>query len=119
MKKILFFILLLIGCNLRNTKNVMEKPQNKVIKNYVFCRCLSNIYPDFNNNFSDGSIATYDFQLQSTEKIDTFINVWLSKNKYRSVEDNALGVQRCLDLYNSKALDSVIGLGQVNLIKIE
>ena len=121
MKKIIFLTLfVIIGCNLHKTQGLIEIPKkNSVIKNYAYCRCLNNIYPNFNNEFKDGSIATYEYQLESTEKIDSLIVLWLTKNKYNSIEDNNLGVMKCLDLYNSKALDSIVNSGQVNLIKIK
>ncbi|MDZ7879239.1 MAG: hypothetical protein U5L45_16275 [Saprospiraceae bacterium] len=111
MKNKFFFTILigLVGCTSQKA-SIKTNSQDLIIKNYAFCRCISTIYPDFNNQLRDGSIAKYSFELDNVEAIDTLVNQWIVKNQYRSIQDNNLGLQRCLDFYNSQGIDSLVNV---------
>ena len=82
-------------------------------KKYAVAYCLSNSYP--NSEFSEDSVyvsGAYlqkgDFGLDMYEEIREFVSSY-RKKRYLSKHDRNLNIMQCIDLYESKDLEQLIG----------
>lgn len=85
--------------------------QRSILKNYALCKCLLLEYPSDSILRNDGSLNGYiemgAYGKRAYDLIDSFIKD-KSFIKYRSKHKSNLYLMRCLDIYNSKTLDSLI-----------
>jgi len=88
------------------------------LKNSAFCICLNKVYPGYNEKLNDGSAAGYfetsAYNIEAFEKLDSLVKVFISIN-YRSKYERNLGIQKCLDFYNSQDLSILINKLDVDL----
>ena len=121
-KLVLFvFVLFFFSCSIvskeENTKeeNLTPKIKEETMKwkNAATCLCLKKSIP-LNDSLirQDGSIAAYiqtsDLGMESLLKIDSFVTNYLDTCNYKSKTGSSLSMMKCLDLHNSKELNSYI-----------
>lgn len=116
----LFFICSIstVSCGQNTNSPVKTTAHEKVeaeklkLRNSAFCMCLSKIYPDYDTSLNDGSAAGYfetsAYGIDVFEKLDESILAYLTERKYKSKDNRNLGIQRCLDFYNSRELNAMI-----------
>jgi hypothetical protein len=120
MKNTLVIVLLLTvitSCAQVTKKNDNNALESLVIaerikaKNSAFCSCLNKVYPGYDEKLNDGSAAGYfemsAYNIEVFEKLDSIASVFASK-EYKSKYNKNLGIQKCLDFYNSKELETFI-----------
>jgi hypothetical protein len=83
------------------------------LQNYAFCECMGFVYKEYDSLWiNDGSAAGYfetgAHDLDAYDSIREGARTFLSRKLYRSYENKALGIMKCLDFYNSSELDSLI-----------
>jgi hypothetical protein len=89
----------------------IQKEQLK-LRNLAFCTCLTKSHPEQNEFWikegsTSGYFQTSAYDLNALEKIDSLATIY-AKMKYDSYENKSLAIMKCLDFYNSKALDEMV-----------
>lgn len=120
MKTIVVMVLLVVGItscaqdvkkNNNNSAETSASFERLKAKNSAFCSCLNKIYPSYDEELNDGSAAGYfetsAYSIEIFEKLDSIAAVFVSKD-FESKYNRNLGIQRCLDFYNSKELETFI-----------
>ena len=117
MRNILLIVFLLVvinGCAQTTKKTGQNKIETLVneektkLKNSAFCSCLNKVYPGYDDKLNDGSAAGYfetsAYNVEAFEKVDSLAGTFASKN-FKSKYNRNLGIQKCLEFYNSKELE--------------
>ena len=85
--------------------------ERAILKKWAFCRCLMLQYPKDGYLRTDGALMGYEeiglHGNRAYEAVDSFIVKWCKK-KYSSKSKSNLYLMQCIDMYDSRALDSVI-----------
>jgi hypothetical protein len=95
-------------------KNIHEDSlittQRLLLKNYALYKCLLDKFPQ-DSLLNDGTLEGYlelgQYGNPAYETIDSFVKNEASQ-KYASKYKKTLYIMRCIDIYNSKSLDSLI-----------
>lgn len=88
---------------------IMKERAN--LKKYALCKCLLNNYPDDSVLIYDGSMEGF-FEMgaygnHAYELVDSLIKK-RCRIKYISKHQKKLFIMRCIDIYDSKELDSLV-----------
>jgi hypothetical protein len=89
------------------------------LKNIAFCNCVRQAYIEYDSVWrSDGTASTYfqagHYELGAYDSIDLMAKSYAQRvyddsgYVYGGFEGETLRIKKCLDLYNSTALDSLI-----------
>ena len=91
-------------------KDSIITTQRLLLKNYALCKCLLNKFPQ-DSLQNDGTLEGYlelgQYGNLAYETVDSFVKNEASQ-KYASKYKKNLYIMRCIDIYNSKSLDSLI-----------
>jgi len=98
-----------------NTDSLLIQERNK-LKKYAFCKCMLNFKDS--SSLYDGSLGGYietgSYGGRAYELVDSFV-LKQSRITYSSKYNKSLYTMRCLDIYGSYELDSLVNTFDKNI----
>lgn len=114
--KLLFFTIIFMIVNVNvfskdSNQNIVDKKISE-LKDFAFCRCLYKEYEKDSIFNDDGTISAIielgTLGFEDYEIVNQYVENYLDTLKILSYNNSRLGLLKCIKLYHSDILDSII-----------
>lgn len=107
-------VMIMLNLNIYSDDNNNELLDKKIIelKNFAFCRCMYKEFEKdsiFNNDGTLSAIIEFgSMGFDDYEIVNQYVETYIDTLKVYSFNNSRLGILKCINLYHSEILDSII-----------